>query len=303
MKGKVCLITGATSGIGFATARRLVAEGATVVIAGRTPARCEAAVGRLRALTKNRDVAWVAADLASPEQVRRMAAEFRRRYDRLDVLINNAGLIAPRRTVTAEGVELTLAVNHLAPFLLTTLLSDLVIASAPARVVNVSSVAHERARLDLSDLQMARGYLPFRAYARSKLANLLFTYELARRLDGTGVTANAVDPGLVRTGLGRGNGPLRDLAWGVTHLRHREISLTPEQGADTIFFLASSPAVEGVTGKYFSQRTPVDSSEASRDITAGRSLWTLSERWAGSNAAVTQPSIDAPRPTPLGTSH
>jgi NAD(P)-dependent dehydrogenase (short-subunit alcohol dehydrogenase family) len=301
MNGKVCLITGATSGLGFATARRLVAEGATVVIAGRTPARCEAAVARLRALTASDDLGWVAADLASPEQVRRMAEEFTRRHDRLDVLINNAGLIAPRRTVTAEGVELTLAVNHLAPFLLTTLLAGLVIASAPARVVNVSSVAHERARLDFSDLEMARGYLPFRAYARSKLANLLFTYELARRLDGTGVTVNAVDPGLVRTGLGRGNGPLRDLAWGVTHFRHRGISLTPEQGAETIFFLACSTGVEGVTGKYFSQRRPVASSEASRDITAGRSLWTLSERWAWSNAVIERGSMDKPRPAPLGT--
>jgi NAD(P)-dependent dehydrogenase (short-subunit alcohol dehydrogenase family) len=177
-------------------------------------------------------------------------------------------------------------VNHLAPFLLTNLLIDPLLAAAPARVVTVTSVAHERAQLDFDDLAMTRGYLPFRAYARSKLANLLFTYELARRLGGTGVTANAVNPGLVRTGLGRGNGPVRDLAWQLTHLRYRSASLSPERGADTIVYLARSPAVASVTGEYFFQRKPLQSSPASHDVGAAQRLWALSEQWAGIQGAI-----------------
>jgi NAD(P)-dependent dehydrogenase (short-subunit alcohol dehydrogenase family) len=285
LSGKVCLITGATSGIGLAAAQQLAAQGATVVVVGRNPDSCRRAVESVRAAEVSGEaigggtVEWLAADLANAEQVRALAAAFVRDHDRLDVLINNAGAIVPRRTVSPDGVELTLAINHLSPFLLTNLLLDRLVAARPARVVNVSSAAHERGRLDFDDLAMKRGYLPFRAYARSKLANLLFTYELARRLDGTGVTVNAVNPGLVRTGMGRGNGPLRDLAWHLTHLRHRAISLTPAEGADTIVFLAGSPAVETVTGRYFFQRQAVASSPASHDVEAAQRLWSLGEEW------------------------
>lgn len=281
MTGRVVLITGATSGIGLVAARQIAAQGATVVVGGRTPATCIAAAEHVRATSSQSRVDWLAADLAVPDEVRDLAAEYRRRYDRIDVLINNAGMIVPRRSVSPEGVELTLAVNHLAAFLLTNLLLDLLIASAPSRVVNVTSVAHERARLDFDDLQMRRGYLPFRAYARSKLANLLFTYELARRLAGTGVTANAVNPGLVRTRLGRGNGLLRDLAWHFTHLCHREISLTADEGAETLVYAACSPAIETATGQYFFQRQATQSSLASQDTAAARRLWLLSEEWTG----------------------
>jgi retinol dehydrogenase 12 len=286
MKGKVCLITGATSGIGFAAARQIAAEGASVIITGRTPAKSEAAASHLRRLTGNGRIDWLAADFAALPQVRELAAEFGQRYPRLDVLINNAGTIPARRTLTAEGVELTLAVNHLAPFLLTNLLIDRLLAGAAARVVTVTSVAHERARFDFDDLTMRRGYLPFRAYARSKLANLLFTYELARRLGCTGVSANAANPGLVRTGLGRGNGPVRNLAWQLTHLRYRSVSLAPEQGADTIFYLASSRAVAGVTGEYFFERRPAQSTPASHDVGAAQRLWALSEQWASIHGGI-----------------
>jgi retinol dehydrogenase-12 len=277
----VCLITGATSGLGFATAHRLAAGGANVVIVGRTAAKAEASAQAIANLAGGAQIDWLAADFAVQRQVRDLAAEFRRRYSRLDVLVNNAGAIIPRRQVTPEGVELTLAVNHLAPFLLTNLLRPVLTESAPSRVVNVSSVAHERARLDTDDLAPERRYIPFRAYARSKLANLLFTFELARRLEGTGVTVNAVDPGLVRTGLGTNNGLLRDAAWRLTHLRYRKVSLTPAQGADTICFLATSPSVASVTAGYFRERRPVPSTAQSTDPVAAERLWSTSERLTG----------------------
>ena len=276
---EVCLITGATSGLGFATAHRLAAEGAKVVIVGRTAAKAEAAA---RAIADRAGggaaIDWLAADFAVQQRVRDLAAGFARRYSRLDVLINNAGAIIPRRQVTPEGVELTLAVNHLAPFLLTNLLRPLLVTSAPSRVVNVSSVAHERAQLDPDDLAPERMYIPFRAYARSKLANVLFTYELARRLEGTGVTVNAANPGLVRTRLGEGNGLIREAALRLTQLRYRKLYLTSDQGADTICFLATSPSVASVTGKYFYERRPVPSSALSTDRDTAERLWSTSER-------------------------
>jgi NAD(P)-dependent dehydrogenase (short-subunit alcohol dehydrogenase family) len=278
MTGKVCLITGGTRGIGLATARRLTRLGANVVIVGRTAATCTAAVNALQASEPGATVDWLAADLAVQADVRAVAAEFQRRHERLDVLVNNAGTIMRKRVVSPERVELTLAINHLAPFLLTGLLLDMLKVSAPARVVTVASSAHERSQADFSDLQLRRGYRPYRAYARSKLANLLFTYELGRRLEGSGVTANAVDPGLVRTGLGRSNGVLLDLAWGLTHTRYKSVSLTPDQGADTIVFLASSPDLAACSGGYFFQRKPAESSAASRDVRAAQDLWSLSEQ-------------------------
>jgi retinol dehydrogenase 12 len=275
----VCLITGATSGLGFATAHRLAAEGAKVVIVGRTEAKADASAQAIADLAGGAPIDWLAADFAVQRQVRDVAAEFRRRYSRLDVLVNNAGAIIPRRQVTPEGVELTLAVNHLAAFLLTNRLRPVVTKSAPSRVANVTSVAHERARPDAKDLAPERRYIPFRAYARSKLANLLFTFELARRLEGTDVTVNAVDPGLVRTELGTDNGLLRDAAWRLTHLPYRQVSLTPAQGADTIYFLATSASVASVTGGYF--RRPVPSSAQSTERAAAERLWSTSERLTG----------------------
>jgi NAD(P)-dependent dehydrogenase (short-subunit alcohol dehydrogenase family) len=217
------------------------------------------------------------ADFADQNAVRRLAAEALERYPRIDVLVNNAGATYPNRRLTREGVELTLAVNHLAPFVLTGSLLDRLRASTPARIVNISSVAHERAGFDFDDPAMERGYRPFAAYARSKLANLWFTYELARRLDGSDVTVNAVHPGLVRTALGDHSGSVRRAGWRLLHLAYRKVSLSPDEGADGIVHLATAPELGGVTGCYFVGRQPAESSPRSRDPAAAARLWALSE--------------------------
>jgi NAD(P)-dependent dehydrogenase (short-subunit alcohol dehydrogenase family) len=216
----------------------------------------------------------LACDLSSQASIREFAAEVGRAYDRLDVLVNNAGLIVPARDVTADGLERTFATNHLGYFLVTTLLLDLLRASAPARIVNVSSEAHRGARLDFDDLQSARSYSAWGAYGRSKLANLYFTYELAERLRGTGVTANALHPGVVASNFAQGEpGLLRTLA-----RLARPFMISEARGADTSVYLASSPEVEGATGRYFVKRRERRSSRASYDVEARRRLWEASER-------------------------
>jgi NAD(P)-dependent dehydrogenase (short-subunit alcohol dehydrogenase family) len=275
---KVCMVTGATSGLGLATARQLAALRATVIVAGRNAAKCSAVAAMISGGSKaGGAVDWLVADFADRDAVRRLAAEAEERYGRIDVLVNNAGATYPKRRLTPDGVELTLAVNHLAPFLLTTLLLDRLRESAPARIVNVSSVAHENARFDFDDPAMERGYRPFAAYGRSKLANLWFTYELARRLEGSGVTVNAVHPGLVRTALGDHSGALRRAGWRLLHVVYRKHSLAPAQGASAITHLATAPELEDVTGRYFVGRRPAESSPASRDPDAAARLWALSE--------------------------
>jgi NAD(P)-dependent dehydrogenase (short-subunit alcohol dehydrogenase family) len=286
---KLCVVTGATSGIGLATAHQLAALGAKVVVVGRNPATAGAAVEQLRRDTGSRDLEWLAADFADLAQVRELATEFHRRHQRLDVLVNNAGATFRERRLTGEGVEMTFAVNHLAPFTLTNLLLPALRTGAPSRIVNVASVAHERGRLDLDDLTSNDGYRPFQAYARSKLCTLLFTYELARRLDDTGVTVNAADPGLVRTPFGSRNGRLRTLAWYLIHLRYRSTSVSPSAGADTIVHLATAPEVAATTGRYFAKRRPVPSSAASQDVELAGRLWQVSEELAGLRP-VTQPT-------------
>ena len=243
-----------------------------MIITGRSPARCAAAVADTSA------AGWIAADFADLSQVAGLADEFKRRYGRLDVLVNNAGAVFQRRRLTAEGLEMTFVVNHLAAFLLTTRLLDTLTASAPARIVNVTSVAHSMERLDFDDLQLAKGYRPFRAYGRTKLANVMFTYELARRLAGTGVTANAVHPGLVRTGIGAKGGALTRVGWSLIQLRYRSALVEPEQAAQALVHLACSPETEGVTGAYFDGDAQVESSAESRDPAACARLWTISER-------------------------
>jgi retinol dehydrogenase 12 len=275
MKGAVCVVTGATSGIGKAAATALARLGATVVLVGRDRGRTEAAAAEIAPVSASPPRAEVA-DLASLEQVRGLAGRLDG-LERIDVLINNAGLVLGERRITPDGLEHVFALNHLASFLLTNLLLPKLTASAPARVVTVTSDAHSAARLDLSDPNLEHGWDSWRSYANSKLANILFTRELARRLDGTGVTANCAHPGVVRTGFGRESRPLLKL--GITIAR--PFMLSPERGADTIVYLASSPDVAGQTGGYYVKRQRREPSAAARDDAAARELWELSEKLTG----------------------
>ena len=275
LRSQVHLITGATSGIGLETARALARCGATVVVAARDEEKARRLVAELRAETGNHAIDYLLANLTVQAEVRRLAAEFRARYDRLDVLINNAGGLYWSRQKSADAIDKTFALNHLAPFLLTNLFLDLLQASAPARVINVSSDMHRVAQLDLDHLAVETGY---KAYARSKLALVLFTYELARRLEGTGVTAVALHPGFVATGIGMNHPWLKIFKWVV-----KLSAASPEQGAETTVYLASSPDVAGQTGLYFRDKQPVRSAAASYDLETARRLWDLSARMTGLN--------------------
>jgi NAD(P)-dependent dehydrogenase (short-subunit alcohol dehydrogenase family) len=280
MIGKVCMVTGATSGIGKVTARALAEQGATVIVVGRNPARTDATVREIRQQTGNSQVELLLADLSSMQQVRDLAAEFKRRHDRLHVLVNNAGAIFMMRRMSVDGLEMTFALNHLSPFLLTNLLLDTIKASAPARIVNVSSVTHFGVRLNLDHLQRRWLDNGYSVYARSKLMILLFTHELARRLEGTGVTVNALHPGMVRSHFFTNNwGVLGKAIWWVISLP----MISPEQGAQTSVYLASSPEVEGVSGQYFVRCKPVRSSRASYDEEAQHRLWQVSAELTGLN--------------------
>jgi NAD(P)-dependent dehydrogenase (short-subunit alcohol dehydrogenase family) len=276
MSGKVCVITGASSGIGKATSLALARLGADVILVCRDKARGEAALAEVGAVAPAGIRQLELADLSSMQEVRDLAGRLAG-LDRLDVLINNAGLVLADRRVSADGLEYTFAVNHLAPFLLTALLRETLVASAPARVITVSSAAHQAARLDLADLQLARNFNGWRAYANSKLANIAFTTELAGRLAGTGVTANCLHPGTVNTGFGREGSPL--LRFGLE--LGRRFLRTPAQGADTVVYLASSPDVEGKTGGYYVRRRLRTPSRAARDPDIARRLWRISADLAG----------------------
>jgi retinol dehydrogenase 12 len=275
MIGKVCVVTGATSGIGKAAATALARLGARVVLVGRDRGRAEATAAEIGSVAKKPPVADIA-DLASMDQVRALAGRLAA-LDRIDVLINNAGLVLGERRGSPDGFEHVFAVNHLAPFLLTNLLLSRLTASAPARVITVTSDAHSAARLDLDDPNLEHGWDSWRSYANSKLANILFTRELAGRLHGTGVTANCAHPGVVRTGFGREARPL--LRLGVTLAR--PFLLSPERGADTIVYLASSPDVADATGGYYVKRQRREPSAAARDDAAARKLWEISEELTG----------------------
>ena len=277
MHGRTCVITGATSGIGRATAVALAGMGATLVLVCRDRQRGVDTLAAIAAQTGRRDASLVLGDLAVQRDVRRIAAELLAGDRPLHVLINNAGVVNLQRTVTADGIETSFAVNHLAPFLLTNLLLDRLHRSAPARVVTVSSEAHRFGRLDFDDLGNERHYRFMRVYGQTKLANILFTAELARRTDGTGVTANSLHPGAVATSLGKNNG-----AWArVIIALLRPFFRTAEGGAATSVHLASSPAVEGVTGRYFVDCRQKRPSPAAQDAAAARRLWDVSERLTG----------------------
>jgi retinol dehydrogenase 12 len=272
MHDKICLVTGATSGIGLVTAEALARKGATVIVVGRNPSRGAAMVHRIQQETRNPAVELMLADLSNQAQVRQLASEVQRRFDHLDVLVNNAGAFFGQRQVSTEGIEMTFALNHLAYFLLTDLLLDRLKASASARIVNVSSEAHRGSRLDFSNLQGQHRYRGWRAYAQSKLANILFTYELARRLEGTGVVTNALHPGFVATNFGRNNRGLTAMLWRMLQLA----AISPQRGAETIIYLASAPEVMGISGKYFVKKKAVGSSEASYNRAAAERLWQVS---------------------------
>ena len=277
MRGKVCMVTGANAGIGRATALGLAKTGATVVMVCRNRDRGQEALARVQQESGNSLVRLLLADLSSQASIHRLATDFKALYPALHVLINNAGIIPRRRILTDDGLETQFAVNHLAYFLLTVLLLDVLKAGAPARIVNVSSQLHGRAPLDFDDLQSESGYNRTLVYARTKLANVLHTYELARMLEGTGVTANCLHPGVVATNL------LAD-ATGlprVIRFAARVVRASPEAGARTSLYLATSPEVEGVTGKYFARERAVPSSEASYDQPAARRLWRISEELTG----------------------
>ncbi|MAG37314.1 MAG: short-chain dehydrogenase [Dehalococcoidia bacterium] len=274
MDGKVCLVTGANSGIGKAVSLGLAHMGATVVLICRSQSRGAAALAEIKQRSGNSSVSLLVADLSSQHQIRRVASEYQQQYNRLDVLVNNAAVARRKRRVNENGLELTFAVNHLAPFLLTSLLLDLLKASAPARVVTVSSGAHFDGTINFADLQAERRYSPLATYSQSKLANVVFTYELSRRLEGTGVTANSVHPGFVATNIFRDAPLWMRAALGLV----RPFILSPDQGADTVLYLATAPEVAEVSGRYFEKRKSVVSSVASRDADTARRLWEVSER-------------------------
>jgi retinol dehydrogenase-12 len=272
MKGRVCIITGANSGIGKATALGLARLGGTVVLACRDPERGEAARQEIVTETNNPEVSAALVDLSSLESVRTFAGNFQKKFPQLHVLVNNAGVYLSKRIVTVDGFESTLTTNHLAHFLLTNLLLDELKANAPSRIVNVSSNAHGSGHIDFGNLQGERKYSGMSSYAQSKLANVLFTYELARRLDGTGVTVNCVHPGTVRTNFAHNSGGL--MAVGVSIAA--PFMLSPEAGARTVVWLASSPEVEHVTGKYFIKQSERRSSKESYDADIAKHLWEVS---------------------------
>ena len=280
LEGKICLVTGSTSGIGKVTARELANQGATVVLVSRTRAKGEATQAEITQATGNPHVELLVADLSLLADVRRLASEFQHTSPHLHLLVNNAGCAYPTRTLTSEGLEATLVVNYLAPFLLTELLLDRLKASAPARIVNVSSAQHANAHIDFDNLQGEKKYGNLSTYNQAKLAVLLWTYELARRLKGTGVTVNALHPGITATNFPSGMTGV--LAWGMK--LSKPFLLTPEKGAQTTLYLATSPEVEGVTGKYFVKSHETTSSNDSYDQTVGARLWEVTEQLVARSA-------------------
>ena len=280
MQGKVVVITGATSGIGQVAAEKLAGMGARIVQVARDKTRGEAALARFRQIAPGIAHSIHYADMSRLSEMNRVAAEISAAESRIDVLINNAGAIFGSRQVTRDGLEMTFALNHMAYFVLTHGLRERLVASAPARVVNTSSDAHRRAQLDFSDLQSAQGYAGFKVYGRSKLCNILFTRELARRLAGTGVTANCLHPGFVATRFGDQSGGA--LSYGVRFAKLFAIS--PDKGAETIVYLASSPDVANVTGSYFYKCRATTPTREAQDEQSAQRLWLESSKMAGWNA-------------------
>ncbi len=276
MKGKICLVTGGTGGIGLVTARELARRGAEVMIVGRDTARGEAAAAA-PGDTGAGSLTFIRGDLSNQAGIRALARTVADRHDRLDVLVNNAGGMFPKRKLNADGVEMTFALNHLGYFSMSALMLPLLRATGRGRIVNVASAAHRGVALDFDNLQGERRYSGWRAYKLSKLANLLFTHELARRLDAPTVTVNALHPGFVATEIGVRNRLMPNFVWRLASLA----AITPEEGAKTSIHLAASADVEGVNGRYFIKCAPAESSPASHQRAAEERLWRVSEDLTG----------------------
>lgn len=283
MNGKIVMVTGATNGIGKVSALELAKLGATVIVVSRSAEKCEAVVKEIRQAAGHNNVIAMPADLSVQVEIHRLADQFLATHPRLDVLLNNAGAIYTQREVSKDGIEMTWALDHLNYFLLTNRLLDALKAVPAARVVNVSSGAHAMGKINFDDVQFTQGYNAFKAYSQAKLANIMFTYELARRLGGTRVTANALHPGAVSTGFGLNNAGV----WGGFYKLAARFTLSPEKGAQTSLYLASSPEVAGVTGKYFDKCKPVKSNAASYVEADQKRLWDLSAEMAKLPAMVT----------------
>jgi len=274
MQGKVCLVTGSSSGMGLVTARELASMGATVVMLCRNRSRGEAVQAQIKEASGNAQVDLIVADLSELSQVRRAAFEFKQNYTQLHVLINNAGGMNTERKVTSDGLEATFVTNYLAPFLLTQLLLDVLKASAPARIINISAPAHKIGKIDFTNLQGEHRYNALKAYAQAKLAQIYFTYELAERLKDTGVTVNALDPGHV---ISHFNDSTKGLMHIIAEVIYFFDGISPEKGARTTLYLATSPEVESVSGKYFLNCKQIPSSRRSYDVAVRHRLWNVSQ--------------------------
>ena len=281
MAQKICLVTGANAGIGKETAQGLANRGATVIMVCRSAERGQAAQDEIKRTSGNEDVHLFLADLASQAAIHRLADDISAAYGRIDVLVNNAGAFFTERNLTVDGIELTLALNHLGYFLLTMRLLPLLEASPQGRIINVSSDAHRGARLSFDNLQFANGYSGFRAYAQSKLANILFTRELARRMADTSLTVNALHPGFVASNFGKNNGAITKLM--MTLLR--PFARSSERGAETSLYLATADNVSHISGAYFADKKMVTPSVAARDAESAARLWAISEELTGMHVA------------------
>ncbi|MCK5290816.1 MAG: SDR family oxidoreductase [Thermoplasmata archaeon] len=271
---KTCLITGANSGIGKVMALEIAKKDANVVMVCRSREKGEAARNDIIRESSNESVELMLADLSSMKQVRKLAEEFKQKHDKLHILINNAALWPTKRIMTSEGLETQFAINHLSHFLLTNLLLDIIKSSSPARIINTSSGLHKRAKIDFDNLQAEKSYKHMRVYGQTKLENVLFTKELARRLEGTGVTVNSFTPGMTSTNLGR-------YMSGGAKWFMRHMARSPEKGASTGVYLATSPEVEGVTGKYFGDRKEMKYNKIGDDVGIAKRLWNVSEEFSG----------------------
>lgn len=272
LNNKICLITGATSGIGKVSARELANSGLTVIINGRNLEKCKKTVQEIKRITGNNKVAYILADLSSQKEVRNLVHQFKSQYNRLDILINNAGVILGNHQYSVDKIEMTFAINHLSHFLLTDLLLGIIKTSEPSRIINVSSAVHNWASINFEDIDNKKQYNGMNVYSQSKLANILFTYELARKLDKSKVTVNAMHPGLVATNLGSNIDDPEGKSW----YSFIQTGMSPEEGAKTILYLATSPEVEKVSGKYFENKKAIRSSKESYDNEIAKKFWKLS---------------------------